>query len=189
MTRVLAFTLAALASASLAPALAAQPMPEGQATGGAAMGQGPMGSGWTDPYGDAAVSRKDAEAQAAARFATLDTDKDGVLSPDELRAGRPDRGPRERRGGDGAGGRRGGGMARMLDANGDGKISRDEYVAGTLRRFDMADTNHDGLLTKAERDAAREAMRARMEERMRGMMGGGMDGAMSGGGGMGGGGD
>lgn len=63
----------------------------------------------------------------------------------------------------------------MMDSNGDGKVSRDEFVGGSLRRFDMVDADHDGQLTKAERQAAMEAMRARMEERMRAMMGGNGD--------------
>ena len=67
-------------------------------------------------------------------------------------------------------------MARVMDANGDGKVMRDEFVAGTMHRFDLMDADHDGQLTKAERQAALEAMRARMEERMRAMMGGGMGG-------------
>jgi len=144
-----------------------------------------------DPFGDATVLRKDAEAQAAARFDALDTDHDGSLSPAELAAARAERpgggaarADRPRR--DGAGG----GIGRMMDGNGDGKVTKDEFMAGTLRRFDMMDANHDGQLTKAERQAAFEAMRARMEERMRqqfqgggdGGMGGGMGGGMSGGG-------
>jgi Ca2+-binding EF-hand superfamily protein len=77
-----------------------------------------------------------------------------------------------------------GGMARMMDTNGDGEVSKDEFIAMTLRRFDMMDTNHDGQLTKAEREAAFAAMRARMEERMRERMQSGaeMGGGDSGGG-------
>ncbi|WP_246438913.1 EF-hand domain-containing protein, partial [Novosphingobium piscinae] len=153
------------------------------AAGSAVLAQpmGPMGP-MADPYGDATVARQTAESQAAARFTALDANGDGMVTAEELRAGQPggpdgpggpgrDR-PR-RRGGDGG---PGGGMARMLDADGDGKISREEFVGGSLRRFDLADANHDGQLTKAERDAAREAMRAQMEERMRAMMAGGMGG-------------
>ena len=137
-----------------------------------------------DPFGDATVLRKDAESQAAARFAMLDADHDGSLSPAELAAMRPARAgaarpDRPRHEGTGSGGR-----GRMLDSDGDGKVTRDEFVAGMLRRFDMMDADHDGQLTKAERQAAMEAMRARMEQRMRERMegGDGAMGAMSGGG-------
>lgn len=162
--------LAALALLGPAAGVAAQPA------------DGPMGGPgmmMQDPYGEATIARKDAEAQAGARFAQLDANADGQLSPEELRAARPGRpgrdGPRDGRPGAGIAGGMAGGMARMMDSNGDGKVSRDEFVGGTLRRFDMVDADHDGQLTKAERQAAMEAMRARMEERMRAMMGGNGD--------------
>lgn len=167
--------LAALA----APALAQTPPPPPDSSPPAlpppAAGPGRLRA---DPFGDATVLRSDAEAQAAARFAALDSDRDGKLTAAELRAARPERpGPRPegRRVGRGPGDRGPGmGMARMLDGNGDGAISRDEFVAGTLRRFDMADADRDGRLTKPERAVAMEAMRARMEQRMMARMGQGM---------------
>ena len=121
-----------------------------------------------DPFGDATVSRADAQAKASAEFDRLDTNHDGSLSDDEVAAMFPD-GPMRAMSGM---------MARMADTNGDGKISRDEFVAAALHRFDRADANHDGQLTKAERDAERDARRSR-----RGGMGD--HGAMGGGGGMG----
>ena len=182
-TRLLRSASAMLALGLAVPALA-QPAPPAPAP--TAAPGGPGGMMMRDPFGDATISRKDAEAQAAARFTTLDADKDGVLSPAELAAARPARpgGEARRPGRDGP---RGGGMMRIMDANGDGKVSRDEFITGSLRRFDMMDADHDGQLTKAERQAAMEAMRARMEERMRERIQGGGDGGM--GGGMGGGGD
>lgn len=102
-----------------------------------------------DPYGDATVTRAEAEARAGERFAALDANKDGLIAAEELAAG-------------GDGPRRAGGVGRA-DANGDGKLAKDEYVASQLNRFDRQDANQDGQLTKAERDQAR----ARMMERMR----------------------
>lgn len=159
------FAALAFAGLVLGGPVSAQPAPP--------PGQGGM---FQDPFGDATVLRQDAEAQAAARFAKLDTNNDGTLSPEELAAGRPPR--PDGAGRDGAagteprGGRMAGRMARMMDTNGDGKISRDEFVAGSLRRFDMMDADHDGKLTKAERQDAIEQMRARMEA-MRALGGGG----------------
>lgn len=49
----------------------------------------------------------------------------------------------------------------MRDADGDGLISRDEFTAPALRRFDRADADGDGVVTPAERAAAREARRSR----------------------------
>ncbi len=107
-----------------------------------------------DPFGDATVPRADAQAKAAREFDRLDVDHDGMLSDNELAAMFP-AGPMRAMSGM---------MAHMADANGDGKISRDEFVAAALHRFDRADANHDGQLTKAERDAARDARRARMHD-------------------------
>jgi hypothetical protein len=179
----LALAIAVPAIAQPAPPPPASPPPVGAAPG--ASGAAPM---MRDPFGDATILRKDAEAQAAARFDALDTDKDGSLSSAELAAARPQRpgGEAGGRGGQwrGEGSGRGpgrGGMGRMMDANGDGKVTKDEFVTATLRRFDRMDADHDGQLTKAERQAAFAAMRARMEERMRaaaeGQMGAQMDGS------------
>lgn len=122
-----------------------------------------------DPYGDATVTRAEAEARIGERFAELDTDKDGTLTAAEFSAGR--QGSGRRGGGLGGGGLAGGGMGR-LDADGDGKLAKSEYVGSMLSRFDRLDANQDGQLTKAERDEAR----ARMMERMReGGWGGGSE--------------
>lgn len=101
-----------------------------------------------DPYGDATVAKADAEMAAGERFAQLDTDHDGVISAAEQEAAA--KGP-------------GGRGLRRADANGDGTVSRDEYLAAQASRFDMMDADHDGKLTKAERDAARQRMMQRMQ--------------------------
>ena len=44
---------------------------------------------------------------------------------------------------------------RALDTDGDHEVSREEFVKGGLARFDSIDTNHDGVLTNAERRAGR----------------------------------
>ena len=46
----------------------------------------------------------------------------------------------------------------QLDSNHDGKISREEYRAAILGKFDRADTNHDGVLSPAEERAAAPAL-------------------------------
>ncbi len=127
--------------------------------------------GVADPFGDATIARGDAEASAAKRFDSLDADHDGSLSPAEQPAARP-------AGGAGMGG--GMGRARMADANGDGKVTRDEFGAMQLRMFDRMDADHDGRLTKPERQAALEAMRERMAARMAGGAMGNMGGGDNG---------
>jgi Ca2+-binding EF-hand superfamily protein len=44
-----------------------------------------------------------------------------------------------------------------LDKNHDGKISAEEYRAPNLKKFDAADTNHDGIVTPAEAQAYNKA--------------------------------
>jgi hypothetical protein len=105
-----------------------------------------------DPYGDATMSKADADKAGAAHFDQLDTNHDGNLSADEIAAA--------------PGGR---GVTRA-DANGDGTVSKAEYMAAQGQRFGMMDANHDGQLTKAERDGFRQKMMDRM--RANGGMGG-----------------
>lgn len=121
------------------------------ASSGVAMAQ--MGPG--DPWGDKTIARADEEAGAGERFDNADANHDGSLSPEELQASRPG-GPGSP-GGPG-GGRERGGPGGRIDADGDGKISKQEYVAAQTRRFDMLDADKDGQVTKAERDALRARM-------------------------------
>lgn len=107
-----------------------------------------------DPYGDATVSKADAEAQASARFAELDTNHDNSLSPEERAAGR---GP------GGGGGFGGGGPGGPGGPGAQGPMSKDDYIAAQVRRFEMQDGDHDGQLTKAERDAFRQQMIQRFQ--------------------------
>ena len=53
----------------------------------------------------------------------------------------------------------------LADTNKDGAISQAEFTAGALQRFDRTDANHDGTVTKEERQAARKAMREEMRAR------------------------
>ena len=49
------------------------------------------------------------------------------------------------------GGHQRGEMMRMMDSDGDGKISKAEFVAGAEQRFAKMDKNGDGFLTKEDR--------------------------------------
>ena len=42
------------------------------------------------------------------------------------------------------------------DSNGDGRISRQEYMSQPYRLFDALDTDHNGVVTQAEQQAARQ---------------------------------
>lgn len=91
-------------------------------------------------------------AQLRQRFETnftrLDTNKDGQLSRAEFIAAAP---TTPATAPDGAK------IVAQLDKNKDGKISADEYRAPILSRFDALDTNRDGVLSPAERQAAAAA--------------------------------
>ena len=118
---------------------------------------GPM----PDPYGDTTVTKADFANAAAERFDQLDTNHDGTLSADEI----------DKASGPGARG------LRRADTNGDGSVSKDEFMTMQNSRFDMMDSNHDGKLTKAERDAFRASMMQRMRS---GGWGGGQGGSPGG---------
>ena len=58
-----------------------------------------------------------------------------------------------------AGGHGGMMMLKMADTNGDNAVSKDEFAAAQAKHFDMIDTDRDGQVTKAERQAAHQKMR------------------------------
>jgi len=108
-----------------------------------------------DTNGDGVIDRAEAAKapRLAAQFDTLDKNKDGKLSRDELprwHGARHGRGP---------GGR--GEMMAKLDTNKDGRISRDEAKADPrlAARFDQMDVNKDGYLDKADRELGRKQHR------------------------------
>ena len=151
-------------------------------------GPGPMDRGQP-------MSWADFKAHAQEIFARLDTNHDGVIDQAERQAMRDQMRARMGRDGDGpppapgamggdlgdhgdhmggpGGGRRGGGMGAMMmllrgaDANHDGRITQAEFDASVRAHFDAMDTNHDGMISREERQAERERMRAAMQERMR----------------------
>jgi len=55
------------------------------------------------------------------------------------------------------------GMARM-DADGDGKVTREEFMKGHEAMFDKIDTNGDGVIDSAERAAHMSKMMGFMKE-------------------------
>lgn len=123
-----------------------------------------------DTNNDGRFTREEAQAHGQQRreqmrtriFERLDANNDGQISREEFAQRRGPgagegphgrRGPGMRRGGRGHGGP---GMrmgARMFGE--EGYITREQFRARALERFDRADTNRDGTLTVAERQAQR----------------------------------
>lgn len=116
------------------------------------------------------------EEHVNARFAALDTDKNNQISREEFRAGAARRDGRDdagfradgppppgrpgfegRKDGDrrGPGGNRGkGDFHGPRDDQAD--VTKEQFMARPLRLFDILDSNDDGKITAAEREAARD---------------------------------
>jgi hypothetical protein len=135
-----------------------------------------------DANKDGVVTRAEAIAAADARFAKADTNNDGKITQDEVQAQRDAMRARmeQRRAAQGAragangaahqpGGHRGmhprghrGDMTGQLDANGDGVVTRAEAEAAATAHFDKMDANHDGRIDQSEMAAIKAKMQARM---------------------------
>jgi Ca2+-binding EF-hand superfamily protein len=92
-------------------------------------------------------------------FERLDTDRNGSISREEFAQRRALRGERGGRGGmRGMGGRGGERMGQRMFGE-DGMITRDEFRARALQRFERLDANRDGRVTVAERREVRQRLR------------------------------
>lgn len=111
----------------------------------------PPGAGMmrADANGDGTITRAEMIAEAEARFAAMDTDKDGKVTAAEREAARSAMRGQWR---GGAGGRDGAGGMR---GDPDRVLTREETVRRAGVRFDRLDANHDGKLDAAEIAAAR----------------------------------
>jgi hypothetical protein len=117
-----------------------------------------------DKDGDNALSLAEIRQGAQAMFAQHDSNKDGRISQDEMRAHHDKMGG-ARHGSGGphkAGGPAPGGRGPMhMDSDGDGAVSLAEVQSKLESHFARADANSDGSVTRAEMEAAHREMHGR----------------------------
>jgi EF hand len=99
-----------------------------------------------DANSDGMVARDEFLAARAEHFVTMDQNADGYLDDSDRR--RPERE-----------GRRGEMIRERLDANADGKISKDEFVNAGAPMFDRTDTDGNGALDAKEVEAVKDRIR------------------------------
>ena len=155
-----ASAITSVASAQTAPAPASAP----------ATPRPPMRQ---DANRDGVITRTEAIAQADARFAQMDIDHDGRISAGEMRAYRTAMHDRMVASGRDVpvpppGGSKHDGMGRRMDPNGDGSVTREEFEARALKRFDRMDANRDGTIDATERANAAEMRHIDRRERREG---------------------
>ena len=100
-----------------------------------------------DKNKDKKISRDEWPSQFAQAFDRLDTNHDGFIDEEEFNAMRNRFGGGG--GGMGGGPRTGESLTKLLDANADGKVSREEF-AKILSLFDILDKDHNGELSPDE---------------------------------------
>ena len=114
-----------------------------------------------DKNGDGLVDRSEAAAhpRLAKHFDSIDGNKDGTLSTDEMKQARMTRRASGKH--NGHRGHRGMGMGMKLDVDKDGRISRAEAAAQPkfAARFDTMDVNKDGFVDRVDFQARRAQRR------------------------------
>jgi len=108
--------------------------------------------GKADTNGDGIITRAEFTAARAKMFDRLDRNHDGYLTKDD----KPRFSFRRKKNGDQLQQ-----VMLMLDKDGDGRVSREEFVNSPGLLFDHADTNHDGQIDAAELAAFKATMATR----------------------------
>jgi hypothetical protein len=131
-------------------------------TAGVAMAQPAPGGGMrdfiaqADANHDGNITRAEWDAARAARFTHQDANHDGQLSADERPHWGPPPGGQPPAGGPPPGGEHHGMM--NADTNNDGVVSRAEYDAQSAAMFQRLDADNNGTITAAELQAMHDHM-------------------------------
>ena len=126
---------------------------------------------------DGSISASEHAAGAKKMFDKMDADRDGIVTAQEMeaahkdmptgRADAPQAGASESNPGQATrlgksdthhGMKTAAEKIKMIDANGDGKLSAAEHEAGARKMFDKMDTDQDGKLSAAELQAGHDRM-------------------------------
>jgi hypothetical protein len=102
-----------------------------------------------DTNGDGVITREEFHAARERAFARLDRNGDGYIDKDDLSsrmAGRRNAQERLTQ------------LVAQLDKDGDGRVSKAEFVDGPTPLFDRADTDHNGELSREEVAAIKQKL-------------------------------
>lgn len=149
-----------------AAALAASACGFAQAQNGSANQNARHGIFQSDANSDGVLTRAEFNSGREADFARLDADHNGELTREEMRAHRGEHRRGGRRG-EHRDGPPGGGLA-GADANNDGNITREEFLARPTQMFARLDTNSDGVISASERPQRPERAEGEGHRRGRG---------------------
>ena len=106
---------------------------------------GPMGADVPPGHAHAPLTRAEAEASVRAHFAALDKNKDGFLTPDELRRPMPSEADRQKMRDH---------LFAMMDKDGNGQISKSEFDAFHADRIGHGGGMHTDHIAGAPGDGA-----------------------------------